>query len=126
MRDTERLLHSINSLLSKISQERCPYKAFSPRLSTFSRECHKLKKKSPVLLPLTRQDLDRGPGEVEILPQLVDQKALVGEVHQFWIVAENNESRRIGLDLGHVVDPEPLALDHRRRHQATGFQEQVV
>lgn len=126
MRDTERLLHSINSLLSKISQERCPYKAFSPRLSTFSRECHKLKKKSRVLLPLTRQNLDRGPGEVEILPQLVDQEALVGEVHQFRIVAENDEGRRIGLDLSHVVDPEPLALDHRRWDQTAGFQEQVV
>lgn len=80
----------------------------------------------PPCPPLPDGDADGGAVQTEDLPDLVFQIALIGEVEQPGVVAENDEMGRLGAGLGHVENLQAATLIRRRLHPGGGVGEDAV
>ena len=71
-------------------------------------------------------DPDRSALQAEDFTDLVFQIALIREVEQAGIVAENNEVGGLGAGLGHVVDLQTAAFVRGRLHTGGGISQNGV
>ena len=63
-----------------------------------------------ILFLFPQQQTDGSPRQLEGLAEIVFQIALVGEVHQLFIVDKQRKGRRLNGHLGAVVDLQPAAV----------------
>ena len=71
-------------------------------------------------------DADRGSLQAKHLTNLVFQIPLIGEVEKAGIITENDEVRRLGAGLGHIVDLQAATLIRRRLNTSSGIRQNTV
>ena len=76
--------------------------------------------------PLTDDKPQRGAAETEGIPDPVLDIALIGKVHELFVIDKEDKGGRADACLGAVIDPERLSLVGRRLLHDAGLRDDLV